>query len=54
MIMAEYDAFTFHKKVLVIDFDPQSKLTTCMVKPLYAEQLTKDKRTILTYSPLLS
>lgn len=42
MILSEYLAFKFLKRVLVIDFDSQANLTSAMVKPLYSHQNLRD------------
>ena len=38
MMMAEYAAFVYHKRVLLIDFDSQANLTAAMVRQLHIQE----------------
>jgi len=47
MILAEYMAFKYHKRVLAIDLDSQANLTSAMVRPVHVEDdLKRTNRTI--------
>ena len=38
MLVAEYAVFSYHKRVLLIDFDSQANLTTAMVRHLHIQE----------------